>query len=242
LKVIYTEDKNLVQSMGALDNEYVIVIIGRDNFQRETNCLSLFLSTMRDKGYTLIWYQPTCKNIVKKLLDPSATYSQFPSYIRKPLKLFLLLLNFRYWPLMIQGSRILESPTLLDRCATFKKFLQNLGPRKHLVVLSRSIGGVIASRVVDDTPVHQVVCLGYPFKHPQFPEEPHRFEHLEHLKTPFLIIQGKLDEYGGEDVLRTYRLSPTTRVDFMDTDHDFFLDADMNKNLVSKVKEFLGVF
>jgi len=68
-----------------------------------------------------------------------------------------------------------------------------------LVIGGRSMGGRVASMVADELMdaglVQGLVCLGYPFHPPGKPEQP-RTAHLEHLRTPTLIIQGERDEFG----------------------------------------------
>lgn len=66
----------------------------------------------------------------------------------------------------------------------------------------RSMSGRVASMVADE--LHEagtvlgLVCLGYPF-HPPGKLEQLRTAHLEHLRTPALIVQGTRDEFGTRD-------------------------------------------
>lgn len=97
-----------------------------------------------------------------------------------------------------------------------------------LVIGGRSMGGRVASMVADELSgadqhgaglVQGLVCLGYPFHPPGKPEQP-RTAHLEHLRTPTLIIQGERDEFGTPDDVAEYSLSPAIEVLWLpDGDH-----------------------
>lgn len=92
-----------------------------------------------------------------------------------------------------------------------------------LVIGGRSMGGRVASMVADELMdaglVQGLVCLAYPFHPPGKPEQP-RTAHLEHLRTPTLIIQGERDEFGTPDDVAGYSLSPAIEVLWLpDGDH-----------------------
>ena len=87
----------------------------------------------------------------------------------------------------------------------------------------RSMGGRVASMVADE--LHEagtvlgLVCLGYPF-HPPGKLEQLRTAHLEHLRTPALIVQGTRDEFGTRDEVTGYALSPSIELVWLeDGDH-----------------------
>ena len=90
-----------------------------------------------------------------------------------------------------------------------------------LVIGGKSMGGRIASMVADEAGVAGLVCLGYPFHPPGAPEKL-RVAHLEHLKTPALIVQGERDAFGTRDEIAGYSLSKKIRLVFLpDGDHSF---------------------
>ncbi|HPU03986.1 MAG TPA: dienelactone hydrolase, partial [Rhodoglobus sp.] len=87
----------------------------------------------------------------------------------------------------------------------------------------RSMGGRVASMVADE--LHEagtvlgLVCLGYPFHPPGKPEQL-RTAHLEHLRTPALIVQGTRDEFGTREEVSGYALSPSIELVWLeDGDH-----------------------
>ncbi|MGX5679817.1 alpha/beta hydrolase family protein [Schumannella luteola] len=92
-----------------------------------------------------------------------------------------------------------------------------------LLIGGRSMGGRVATMVADDAAdaglVYGVVCLAYPFHPPGKPEQT-RTAHLEHLRTPTLIVQGERDEFGTPADVAGYSLSPAIEILWLpDGDH-----------------------
>ncbi len=97
--------------------------------------------------------------------------------------------------------------------------IASLGDTAHMVIGGKSLGGRIASMVADEAHVAGLVCLGYPFHPPGNPARV-RIAHLEHLRTPALIVQGERDSFGRPDEVARYRLSPAIRIEWIaDGDH-----------------------
>ena len=91
---------------------------------------------------------------------------------------------------------------------------------KRLVVGGKSMGGRIASMAADEAGVAGLVCLGYPFHPPGKPERT-RTDHLAHLKTPSLFVQGTRDPLGNREEVEGYSLSPAISLCWLpDGNHD----------------------
>lgn len=91
----------------------------------------------------------------------------------------------------------------------------------RVVIGGKSMGGRLASMVADEAGVRALFCLGYPF-HPPGNTANLRVEHLEHLRTPTLIVQGTRDPFGTREEVEGYALSPAIRVLWLeDGDHSF---------------------
>ena len=89
-----------------------------------------------------------------------------------------------------------------------------------LYVGGKSMGGRVASHLVDDLGAAGLVCLGYPFHPPGRPEKL-RTEHLAAIQAPTLIVQGERDPFGKRDEVAAYALSPSTKMFWApDGDHD----------------------
>ena len=99
--------------------------------------------------------------------------------------------------------------------------IAELGGGERLIIGGKSMGGRFASMVADEAGVRGLVCLGYPFHPPGQPGKL-RVAHLEHLKTPALIIQGTRDQFGTREEVAGYTLSPAIRFLWLeDGDHSF---------------------
>jgi hypothetical protein len=106
---------------------------------------------------------------------------------------------------------------LLD---AWRAVIAELGPER-LVIGGKSLGGRIASMIADEAGVRGLACLGYPFHPPGRPENP-RTDHLRHLRTPTLILQGARDPFGPPGEVDGYELSSAIRVHWLeDGDHGF---------------------
>jgi predicted alpha/beta-hydrolase family hydrolase len=111
-----------------------------------------------------------------------------------------------------------REPVLLD---TWRAAVAELGGGGSLVIGGKSMGGRMASRIADEVGARGLVCLGYPFHPPGKPEQT-RTAHLEHLKTPTLVVQGTRDPFGTPEEVAGYRLSPAIRLLWLeDGDHSF---------------------
>ena len=96
--------------------------------------------------------------------------------------------------------------------------------RRHvagpIAIGGKSMGGRMASLVVDELGADALVCLGYPFYASGKPEKP-RVAHLAELKTPTLIVQGERDALGNRETVQGYTLAPSIEVMWLTAgDHD----------------------
>ena len=99
-----------------------------------------------------------------------------------------------------------------------------LGAPGPLVVGGKSMGGRVASMLVDDLHAEGkaagLLCLGYPF-HPPGKPQALRTAHLEHLATPALICQGTRDPFGTREEVQSLALSDRIEILWLeDGDHD----------------------
>jgi uncharacterized protein len=106
----------------------------------------------------------------------------------------------------------------------YRAAVQALAARGPLIIGGKSMGGRVASMVVDDLQARGeaagLLCIGYPF-HPVGKPDALRTAHLAQLKTPALIAQGTRDPFGARDEVATYALSPAIEILWLeDGDHD----------------------
>jgi uncharacterized protein len=113
-------------------------------------------------------------------------------------------------------------PKLLEAFRAEVAALHGQGP---LVIGGKSMGGRIASLLVDELAaageVCGCLCLGYPFHPPGKPGQL-RTAHLATLTTPTLILQGERDSFGRRDEVEGYDLSPAVTLQWIPAgDHSF---------------------
>lgn len=124
----------------------------------------------------------------------------------------------------------------------FREVIRYLGDGKSIYILAHSAGGLLSSLIEDEKSIRKSVCFGYPFKSPQKGFEPHRTQHLAGLKKPLLIIQGRNDEYGGEEITDLYQFSPQIRLMFIDSDHNYQdIDATERSRIEAQIFAFLDL-
>ncbi|KFX69193.1 alpha/beta hydrolase [Pseudomonas taeanensis MS-3] len=89
-----------------------------------------------------------------------------------------------------------------------------------LAIGGKSMGGRMASLLVDELDADALVCLGYPFYAVGKPDKP-RVAHLAELHAPALIVQGERDALGNRPAVADYQLSASIHVHWLEAgDHD----------------------
>ena len=131
-----------------------------------------------------------------------------------------------------------REPVLLD---TWRTVVAELGGAGPLVIGGRSMGGRMASMIADEVGARGLACLGYPFHPPGQPERT-RTAHLEHLRTPTLVVQGTRDAFGTPDDVAGYKLSPAIRIVWLeDGDHSFKPRASSGRTEKQNLQEAVAV-
>lgn len=104
---------------------------------------------------------------------------------------------------------------------TIKEIMQTGVTYDNLFIGGKSLGGRIASMIADDAGISGLVCLGYPF-HPPGRHDRTRVDHLAHLTTPALFVQGERDALGSFSDVAEYELAQGINVRWLeDGDHSF---------------------
>jgi predicted alpha/beta-hydrolase family hydrolase len=117
----------------------------------------------------------------------------------------------------------------------------NKTPRDiEITLIGRSAGAIVATMVSLQHPIHKIISLGYPFKHPDFEEEAYRHEHLLQVNTPMLIIQGLQDVYGGQEIEKKYHFNSNTTIVFEDINHDFELTEENRIRILKNIEQFIS--
>jgi uncharacterized protein len=116
-------------------------------------------------------------------------------------------------------------PVLLEAFRAEVRRERNEWPHRPLFLAGKSLGGRVASLLVDalaaEDDVRGCLCLGYPFHPPGRPDKL-RTDHLEVLRTPTLILQGERDSFGTRQEVERYPLAAAVQLGWMTSgDHSF---------------------
>lgn len=129
--------------------------------------------------------------------------------------------NFAYMQLAEElGKR--RPPDRADKLLVhFKTVLSQIESRLPLFVGGKSMGGRMASMLLEDSNALGCICMGYPFHPPGKPEKL-RTEHLLAINKPVLILQGERDTFGKRNEIATFNLSGQVQISYLaDGDHSF---------------------
>jgi predicted alpha/beta-hydrolase family hydrolase len=129
--------------------------------------------------------------------------------------------NFIYMQLAHElGKR--RPPDRADKLlAHFNSVLSEIDSLYPVFIGGKSMGGRMASMLLEESDALGCICMGYPFHPPSKPEKL-RTEHLLSINKPILILQGERDTFGKSDEIETYKLSERVQVNYLpDGDHSF---------------------
>lgn len=202
---------------GPADNPHVIVFAGRNDAARDHELVDALTQATQGSGYTLVCHSDPCST-ANAALGRHIT-SRWPRLLRQLIQGLRLLPHPRLWRHYSRAYRHrVAAPGFRSQCLAHA--LQTLGPRQHLIVVARSASAVLASRIADSTAIDALITVGYPFRHPQRPDERWRYQHLAQLRTPLFIIQGEQDPYGGREAEALYARSSAVRLLFVEGGHE----------------------
>ncbi|GGO75805.1 hypothetical protein GCM10011348_01470 [Marinobacterium nitratireducens] len=104
--------------------------------------------------------------------------------------------------------------------AAFAEEVAALDDGVPLWLAGKSMGGRVATLLLEQTQAEGALVFGYPFYAAGRPEKP-RTEHLESMSRPVHIFQGTRDPMGSRERVEGYRLSPQVHLHWCeDGDHD----------------------
>lgn len=221
-----------------MNKQNLILLVGRDDWQKDEPLNQTLIPQLEQNQLRIVWEDPVAAmrfKLMKVLPGPLFSTLSKTTVFKRSLQLMYGIRHPGYLKYLYERY---QNP-ITRRCEYLSHFIRKLGQHNEIVILSRSAGGRISSLIADEIKIKQLICLGYPFQHPQMGDEPERYQHLAHLKTPMLIIQGTRDEYGGSDCQQRYQMSPAIEVWFVDTNHNFDLNQPDILRLVNKIKSVI---
>lgn len=221
---------------GSLAAKRLLVVLSRENFRRDDPLMARLIGYFAGRRQTVLRYESEADATLRWINRPCC--DGLPGWGRQASKALLLLLRPGRWRYFSPRHRR-EVSSIAYRVRSLRALLAWLGPGKEIAVLARSASGQVASLIADQTSIRRLACLGYPFQHPDREPEPARYRHLERLQTPFLIVQGTGDAYGGAGIEDRYRFGSQTRIHWVDTDHDFDLPESGWAAVLEEIDSFL---
>lgn len=153
--------------------------------------------------------------------DKSSEFMQLTARMFREHQIDCRLFNFDYMDKAAElGTRRPPDrmPKLSER---FVKEIAHIDSTIPLFIGGKSMGGRVASMLLEETEALAGVCFGYPFHPPGKPDKL-RTEHLESLSKPLFIAQGDRDPFGKRNEVEAYSLSSSVRVSFIrNGEHSF---------------------
>ncbi|MDF2179399.1 alpha/beta fold hydrolase [Aliiglaciecola sp. CAU 1673] len=129
--------------------------------------------------------------------------------------------DFPYMQRAMQEGKRRPPDPMAKLEAAFMEAIAQLPKALSLFIGGKSMGGRVASMLLEQTQAKGAICLGYPFHPPGKPDKL-RTEHLRKARKPMLIIQGERDTFGNQQEVGAYDLAPCIEVKFLaDGDHSF---------------------
>lgn len=214
--------------LGDLGARHVILVVGRKNINKSSFSLETLLGNLHERGYAIGFFQSSNSQTARWLdhvflgiLNGGLSawchrHEPIGRHVRRLVKACVLVWCPARWDYAIS---LFINPNIIAARELRQQLCRLPSVRVHL--FAHSAGGIVSTLVADEPAVASVVCFGYPFKHPEKPEEPARTAHLAKISKPLMIIQGDEDEYGtAHDALR-YGLSDSTVLVPVTSDHDY---------------------
>lgn len=208
-------------------SHHTLLVVGRNNQHKKSRGIACLLKKLESCGVSVRVYESK-NTITAALLDArlmalmpgfysACTNDNFISRLaRKTAKALLLLAYPSRWGYFL--------PNYQERYHTSTQALARFIRKQNgqnFTLLTHSAGGIAGSLLESLENVNGHICFGYPFKHPERPEESRRTRHLRYIKKPFLIVQGNHDEYGDGQASARYALSPAITVRPVEADHNY---------------------
>ncbi|MDD7910992.1 hypothetical protein PUV47_13770 [Pseudovibrio exalbescens] len=127
-----------------------------------------------------------------------------------------------------------------DRRDEVRSMLDQFPVSARFLLLGHSMGARVGTYLDRHARVSGHIAFGYPFQNPEEGPALSRVHHLRKLKVPTLIIQGRSDAYGGEEVATKYRFSPSISFLFVEDDHSYNSACQtLTRHITSRVRAFI---
>jgi predicted alpha/beta-hydrolase family hydrolase len=129
--------------------------------------------------------------------------------------------EFAYMQLATQLGKRRPPDRMEKLLACYQQVLRDNTDGLPLFIGGKSMGGRVASMLMQSSAALAGVCFGYPF-HPAGKPDKIRTEHLYAINKPMLIVQGARDTMGNQREIDLYALPQNIQLSYLaDGDHSF---------------------
>jgi hypothetical protein len=223
----------------------IILLIGREHLEKDSYLYTDILSEI--KGIQFDVYNDSYSYFRRRVYPFIAKV--IPVFIRKQpiIRSLYLQIEEQFYSIILNPNdyqiHIAFQKNPNDISLRIEKLARRLNkiPRDtEITLIGRSAGAIVATMVSLQHPIHKIISLGYPFKHPDFEEEAYRHEHLKKVNTPMLIIKGLQYIYGGKEIEKKYHFNSNTTIVFEDINHDFELTEENRIRILKNIEQFIS--
>ena len=228
-----------------MKTQKITLLIGREHLEKDSYLYTNILSEIKgiqfdvfndSNSYFRRRVYPYFTKAIPRLIRKNPIVRSLYLQIEK--QFYSIILNPNDYKMHIAFQKNPNDISL--RVEKLAKRLNKIPIDTEITLIGRSAGAIVATMVSMQHPIHKIVALGYPFKHPDNEEEAYRHEHLKNVKTPMLIIQGLRDIYGGKEIEKKYHFNSNTTIVFEDIDHDFELTEENRIRILKNIEQYIS--
>ena len=228
-----------------MKTQKITLLIGREHLEKDSYLYTNILSEIKgiqfdvfndSYSYFRRRVYPYFTKVIPRLIRKNPIARSFYFQIEK--HFYSIILNPNDYKMHIAFQKNPNDISL--RVEKLAKRLNKIPIDTEITLIGRSAGAIVATMVSLQHPIHKIISLGYPFKHPDFEEEAFRHEHLLQVNTPMLIIQGLQDVYGGQEIEKKYNFNSNTTIVFEDINHDFELTEENRIRILKNIEQFIS--
>lgn len=147
--------------------------------------------------------------------DSSSEFMQSIASLISHRDIEVVLFDFPYMQKRQQTGKKSPPDRMPKLIEAYKNQILEHAKGRKVFIGGKSMGGRVASMIADENDVNGLICMGYPFHPPGKPDNL-RTEHLQHLETPALILQGTRDPFGKPEEVAGYNLSSNIKVEWLE--------------------------
>ena len=223
----------------------IILLIGREHLEKDSYLYTDILSEIKgiqfdvfndSYSYFRRRVYPYIGKVIPRFIRKQPIIRSL--YLQIEEQIYSIILNPKDYKIHVAFQKNPNDISL--RIEKLAKRLRGIPDNTEITLIGRSAGAIVATMVSLQHPIHKIISLGYPFKHPDFEEEAFRHEHLLQVNTPMLIIQGLQDVYGGQEIEKKYNFNSNTTIVFEDINHDFELTEENRIRILKNIEQFIS--